>query len=208
METANHVYGLVGYRLAHSFSRNFFNEKFENEKIPAEYRNFELDRIEDLRLVVEETPELCGLNVTIPYKESIIPLLDEMDGTAPFNYPRLVQPIWDKHCVSCHGAGTKLDLTGTIDEDHWSVSYRNLRPYAFFYDGGGGYVESKTYPGKFGAMASPLYYLLEQGHKGVELSPEEMRRVAIWLDCNSDFYGTYEDTEAQKRGEVVFPILE
>ena len=57
-------------------------------------------------------------------------------------------------------------------------------------------------------MASPLYYLLEQGHKGVELSPEEMRRVAIWLDCNSDFYGTYEDTEAQKRGEVVFPIME
>ena len=132
----------------------------------------------------------------------------EIDGTAPFNYPRLVQPIWDKHCVSCHGAGTKLDLTGTIDEDHWSVSYRNLRPYAFFYDGQGGYVESKTYPGKFGAMASPLYYLLEQGHKGVELSPEEMRRVAIWLDCNSDFYGTYEDTEAQKRGEVVFPIME
>ena len=82
MENANHVYGLVGYRLAHSFSRNFFNEKFENEKIPAEYRNFELDRIEDLRLVVEETPELCGLNVTIPYKESISPLLDEMDGTA------------------------------------------------------------------------------------------------------------------------------
>ena len=40
MENANHVYGLVGYRLAHSFSRNFFNEKFENEKIPAEYPRF------------------------------------------------------------------------------------------------------------------------------------------------------------------------
>ena len=82
METINQVYGLVGYRLSHSFSRNFFNEKFTNEKIAAEYRNFEIDRIEDIRLVVEETPELCGLNVTIPYKESIIPYLDEMDGTA------------------------------------------------------------------------------------------------------------------------------
>lgn len=151
-------------------------------------------------------PPLHSTAIVMKRKPSTIK--PEMDGTAPFNYPRLVQPIWDKHCVSCHGAGTKLDLTGTIDEDHWSVSYRNLRPYAFFYDGQGGYVESKTYPGKFGAMASPLYYLLEQGHKGVELSPEEMRRVAIWLDCNSDFYGTYEDTEAQKRGEVVFPIME
>ena len=82
MEKPHRVYGLVGYRLTHAFSRNFFNEKFANEKIPAEYRNFEIDHIDDLRLVVEETPELCGLNVTIPYKESIIPLLDEMDGTA------------------------------------------------------------------------------------------------------------------------------
>ena len=82
MDTINQVYGLVGYRLSHSFSRNFFNEKFTNEKIAAEYRNFEIDHIEDIRLVVEETPELCGLNVTIPYKESIIPYHEEMDGTA------------------------------------------------------------------------------------------------------------------------------
>ena len=56
MEKPHRVYGLVGYRLTHSFSRNFFNGKFANENIPAEYRNFEIDRIEDLRLVVEETP--------------------------------------------------------------------------------------------------------------------------------------------------------
>ena len=97
METINQVYGLVGYRLSHSFSRNFFNEKFTNEKIAAEYRNFEIDRIEDIRLVVEETPELCGLNVTIPYKESIIPYLDEMDGTAQMIGDSIRPYIKDHH---------------------------------------------------------------------------------------------------------------
>ena len=72
-------YGLIGYPLKHSFSIGFFNEKFKSEGIDAEYVNFEIPEINDFMEVVEENPNLCGLNVTIPYKEQVIPFLDELD---------------------------------------------------------------------------------------------------------------------------------
>ncbi len=72
-------YGLIGYPLGHSFSVTYFNEKFQSENIDAEYVNFEIPRIEDFMEVVDENPNLCGLNVTIPYKEQVIPYLDELD---------------------------------------------------------------------------------------------------------------------------------
>ena len=72
-------YGLIGYPLKHSFSIGYFNEKFQSENIDAEYVNFEIPRIEDFMEVIEENPDLCGLNVTIPYKEKVISYLDELD---------------------------------------------------------------------------------------------------------------------------------
>ena len=65
-------YGLLGYPLGHSFSRNYFNQKFEAEKIDAEYLNFEIPEIKEIKNVIKENPELNGLNVTIPYKEQVI----------------------------------------------------------------------------------------------------------------------------------------
>ena len=75
-------YGLIGYPLGHSFSRNFFNEKFASEKINAEYVNFEIPTINDFPKIIAENPDLAGLNVTIPYKEQVIPYLDELDSDA------------------------------------------------------------------------------------------------------------------------------
>ena len=72
-------YGLIGYPLKHSFSIGYFNEKFKSENIDAEYVNFEIPSINDFMEVIEENPDLCGLNVTIPYKEQVIPFLDELD---------------------------------------------------------------------------------------------------------------------------------
>ena len=72
-------YGLIGYPLKHSFSIGYFNEKFKAENIDAEYVNFEIPRIEDFMEVIEETPNLSGLNVTNPYKAQVIPYLDELD---------------------------------------------------------------------------------------------------------------------------------
>lgn len=75
-------YGLIGYPLKHSFSIGFFNEKFKSENIDAEYINFEIPSIDRLPEILEENPELKGFNITIPYKEKIIPYLDQIDKDA------------------------------------------------------------------------------------------------------------------------------
>ncbi|MDR0939431.1 MAG: shikimate dehydrogenase [Mediterranea sp.] len=72
-------YGLIGYPLRHSFSVNFFNEKFRSENIDAEYVNFEIPSINEFMKVISENLNLQGLNVTIPYKEQVIRFLDELD---------------------------------------------------------------------------------------------------------------------------------
>lgn len=75
-------YGLIGYPLGHSFSKNFFNQKFESEHIDAQYINFEIPAIKDFKDVLKYNPDLHGLNVTIPYKEQVIPYLDDLDEDA------------------------------------------------------------------------------------------------------------------------------
>ena len=77
-----HLFGLIGKPLAHSTSKVRFNTMFREQKIDAYYENFELDSIEQIKNLVEVNPNLCGFNVTIPYKEDIIPYLDRLDDTA------------------------------------------------------------------------------------------------------------------------------
>lgn len=76
------LFGLIGYPLGHSFSQKFFTEKFEKENIEATYQLFPLENIELFPELIKNNPHLCGLNVTIPYKEKVIPYLDELDETA------------------------------------------------------------------------------------------------------------------------------
>ncbi len=74
-------YGLIGYPLSHSFSPQFFTNKFKAEKIEAEYKAYSLHNIADLMPLIRQI-NFSGLNVTIPYKETIIPYLDKIDTTA------------------------------------------------------------------------------------------------------------------------------
>ncbi len=77
------TYGLIGQRLGHSFSRNFFSEKFTRENLTDhEYLNFELDSIAEFPDIFEQQKNICGLNCTIPYKQQIIQYLDQIDGEA------------------------------------------------------------------------------------------------------------------------------
>lgn len=76
------IYGLIGFPLAHSFSRDYFNQKFASEGINAEYINFEIEDINSLMEIVSEYPSLGGLNVTAPYKEQVIPFLSDFDDNA------------------------------------------------------------------------------------------------------------------------------
>ncbi len=77
------MYGLIGYPLSHSFSKDFFTKKFAAENIQnTVYQNFPISGINQFRTLIDSNPNLKGLNVTIPYKEKIIPFLDSVDPTA------------------------------------------------------------------------------------------------------------------------------
>ena len=76
------LYGLIGKKLSHSFSPSYFNKKFSKQLIKADYRLFELEKIDQFSEVIAQYPTLKGLNVTIPYKQSIMEYLDEIDQEA------------------------------------------------------------------------------------------------------------------------------
>lgn len=76
------IYGLLGRKLSHSFSSEFFKGLFEAEEINADYYNFEIENIEQLAVLLLKYPQLKGFNVTIPYKEQIIPYLDSLSPEA------------------------------------------------------------------------------------------------------------------------------
>ena len=140
----------------------------------------------------------------------------DVAGSNPFSFPRLVQPVIERHCTECHAKEPKaMDLakgdTGT-NRYGWYTSYANLRTYAFYfgkfeatYDG---WTLPRTTPGEFGARASKLLALLQKGHYDVKLPPEDLHRITLWLDCNSDFLGSYENPVAQARGKIVRPSLQ
>lgn len=80
---AKRLFGLIGYPLSHSFSKRYFSEKFIREGIhDAHYELFPIKQIETLPELIAQHPDLVGLNVTIPYKQEVIPYLDELDAGA------------------------------------------------------------------------------------------------------------------------------
>jgi hypothetical protein len=142
-------------------------------------------------------------------------LKPDASGSNPFNYPRLVQDVLDRNCAGCHREKKALDLAGDVDRNGFTRSYNNLAgKYGFYFNVSNGSINdgvhggARTIPGKFGAKAAPLLKYLGDAHYGVKLSPEDFHRVALWLDCNSEFLGAYEDAAAQARGEPVTPSLE
>ncbi|MFN9710670.1 MAG: shikimate dehydrogenase family protein [Bacteroidota bacterium] len=79
MNRSDRIFGLIGYPLSHSFSKKYFTEKFNKENIPhTSYELFEIQSIADLKIILEHNPTLCGLNVTIPHKETVIPYLNNV----------------------------------------------------------------------------------------------------------------------------------
>ncbi len=173
-----------------------------------------------------DTPPLLGA-MPLAMRRAPSPLKPEADGANPFSYPRLVQPVLDKHCVACHrdnaDKAPPLDSSLAVYPEKGTYmnrsttyfrSYVSLAPkYGFWDYGGRGWNDPKWYrttPGEFGARASKLYALLREGHHDVKLSPEELRRITVWLDSMSLFYGVYEKKggEAQLRGEIARPTLE
>ncbi|MDF2436367.1 MAG: Shikimate dehydrogenase [Bacteroidota bacterium] len=98
-------YGLIGYPLTHSFSKNYFSEKFKEENIMnCGYELYPLANIDLLPQLLMDNPDLSGLNVTIPYKESVIPFLNELDPTA--------KTVGAVNCIKITGGSGKPFLKG------------------------------------------------------------------------------------------------
>src|SRR5690606_16135381 len=79
--SAPNKYGLIGRNISYSFSPNYFAKKFDTLGIDATYENFDLPNLDSIEAILSRT-DLGGLNVTIPYKEQIIPYLDELSPAA------------------------------------------------------------------------------------------------------------------------------
>ena len=170
-------------------------------------------------------PQPADKNMPLAMRRLPSRLRPDVDGTNPFSYPRLVQPVLERNCVACHKRNSKkaprLDAEVVLytkggymnPKTLYYASYNSLVPKYGFYSYGGGWDDREFYrttPGKFGARASKLYQMLKKGHNKVKLSPEDMHRITVWLDSCSMFYGVYETEggKAQRRGEVAKPTLE
>ena len=132
----------------------------------------------------------------------------EVGGLEPLNFHRLVKPVLERKCAACHRRKNEAP----------DMSYASLKEYAFFLVGGkpqsgrwltiprhGG---SRSVPGLHGAYGAPLLDYLDKTHHGVELTGEERRRITMWLDCNSNELGAYVNEDAQRRGELVWPVFD
>jgi Shikimate 5-dehydrogenase len=97
-------YGLIGYPLGHSFSISYFNQRFKDEGIDAVYENYEIPDIDALTEVLDSNPELKGLNVTIPYKEKVMPFLDSISPEA--------RAIGAVNVIRVTHRGRKIELKG------------------------------------------------------------------------------------------------
>ncbi len=133
-------------------------------------------------------------------------LQPEVGPIEPITYYRLVKPVFERSCIPCHREEGK----GPVD-----MTYEKLEPLVFYFAGGmrGSTVKpihggSRTIPGRFGARNSIMgRALLDENHSG-KISPDDYRRVVLWLDSNSLRLGAFRDEERQVRGEVVWPVLD
>ena len=127
-------------------------------------------------------------------------------GAVPYNWHLLAKPVLQEKCAACHikeGKGPDM-------------SYASLEKYVFHYPfANDGYVNgdvtasgSRTVPVKFGAMISPMLSYLGKKHYDVNLTPDEFRRITLWLDCNGNELGAYTKVAEQQRGEIVWPEID
>ena len=156
------------------------------------------------------------------------------EGSRPFSFPRLVQPVLAARCAACHaeairnaapGQPTPPRLDAEVVEHRvkgwmntttrYTAAYLSLaQRYGFTaYGAGHDWLSPRfyrTFPGTFGARAAPLYAHLKKGHKGVTLSADDWQRIIIWLDSVCQFYGVYEKEggATQLAGGVAHPTLE
>ena len=185
-------YGLVGYPLSHSFSKRFFSEHFERNALEANYLNFELNDLSQLPETLVEHPELVGFNVTIPYKEAILPYLDHID-------PQAIA-IKAVNTVRINRSGSKIELTGFNTD---LIGFRDsllphLRPHhtkALVLGTGGA---SKAVVHVLQNLSISVQCVSREAKEGISTSYDQLTREQMeqyTLVVNTTPLGTYPKTE-------------
>jgi hypothetical protein len=134
------------------------------------------------------------------------------DGSLPMSFMRLIQPILNSRCVSCHSEDNpkaKVNLTAA-NEEPFVKSYNALRPFVRWHEWGDKSISQiATRPGHMGADESKLAAILSDANHGssIALTDAERRAICLWLDANAPFYGSYlpEEQLAQHKGEAIAP---
>lgn len=127
-------------------------------------------------------------------------------GAVPFSYERVVQPVWNAHCVRCHDAGDArgMILTAALDADKVPASYRTLIAggWVHYFDMTWSLQHHKAAPRTFGTVRSKLIALLESGHHGTKLARDEMHAVKCWIDLNCPLWPDYTPRDSRPRPQT------
>ncbi|MGL5272848.1 MAG: shikimate dehydrogenase family protein [Phocaeicola sp.] len=184
-------YGLIGYPLGHSFSKEFFNQKFQSEHVSATYSNFEIPNVEELLHIVATQPQLNGLNVTIPYKEQVIPLLDELsEEAAAIGAVNVIKFVHQKDTLKLIGHNSDvMGFTNSIEpllEEHHKKA---------LILGTGGSSKAVQYGlKKLGLTCTFVSRTPKEGRLSYsELTPEVMQEYTVIVNCTP--VGMYPHTE-------------
>lgn len=194
------VYGLIGHPLGHSFSQRYFSERFRREGIDADYRMWDLPRL-DGREDLPDAEGLRGFNVTIPYKRLIIPMLDSIDQRAEAIGAVNVVKVTRE----ADGMGGERPVLRGFNTDADGFR-RSIAPLL-----GEGHHERALVLGTGGAAASVAFALRESGveprfvsrhpQEGMlaydELTPQMVRSYTVIV--NATPLGTWPDTDAAPR---------
>jgi shikimate dehydrogenase len=163
-------FGLIGYPLGHSFSRKYFNEKFKNERIiDSSYDNYPITDISQITALIAGEPDLCGLNVTIPYKSEVLKFLDSIDSEA--------SEIGAVNVIKINRRGGRLYLSG-FNSDVTGI-YDSLKPY---------YRNNLRHAlvlGTGGSSRSVCYVLRKMGMKITSVSREKRTETITYRDISS-----------------------
>ena len=156
----------------------------------------------------ENKSESPKINATpLAMRRAPSPIAPEVPDQYPFGFYRHVKPVFEDKCMSCH---TEQNVQPQ------KMNYQDLEPYAFYF--GHGYRNalhggSRTAPGKFGAAYSKMgKALLNKTHtqalQAGEFTEEDVRKIVIWLDLNSNELYALKDVDRQRKGEIVWPQLD
>lgn len=164
-------YGLIGYPLGHSFSQKYFSEKFINDLIQScVYDNFPLKDINQLPSLIAVEPDLCGLNVTIPYKSEVLRFLDNIDNEAA--------EIGAVNVIKIKRSGNKIVLSG-FNSDITGIK-DSIKPY--FIKG----LKNAIVLGTGGSSRSVCYVLRSLGIEITQVSREKREGVITYPDITPD----------------------